>query len=187
MSFLSLPTELRLRIYDLLPELKKDRIETVTAYSSCLTPAVCRTSTLLRRETLPIFAANSLFSFPIDDAPGLWARRVECWTQALGPAAISRVRSLQFSQHWKITQPMRWMRHVGFYLRVERPNMMNPICRAGTAQSRDFNTAWAEHFVEPSQEDNLQVTTGTYPMYVLRVLLGILCFSVLRLTIFHLS
>ncbi|EGP85084.1 uncharacterized protein MYCGRDRAFT_95302 [Zymoseptoria tritici IPO323] len=164
MSLLGLPAELRLRIYDFLPELQQDRIETVTPYSSHQTPSICRVSQIFHRETLPIYTANSLFSFPIDDAPETWARQVESWILALGPSAISRVRSIQFSQHWNITQPMRWMRHVGFYLRIERSKSSDISSRTGLDQSAGFNDAWADHFVKPSRVSDWQVTSGTYPM-----------------------
>lgn len=104
-SLLTLPPELRLRIYHFLPQLQPNRYETVTAYSK-LTPSICRASCTLRRETLPIYASNSIFAVQLDDASLDWTARIATFLAGLGALSISRIRSLQISRHWCIPQPV---------------------------------------------------------------------------------
>ncbi|EME43168.1 hypothetical protein DOTSEDRAFT_131877, partial [Dothistroma septosporum NZE10] len=92
MSLLSLPAELRLRIYDYLPELQH-RHETISSYSK-LTPSICQVCRTVRYETTPILAANSDFLIDIDGSPSFWHNRISTWLAALVPGSISHVRSL---------------------------------------------------------------------------------------------
>ena len=130
---MTIPPELRLQIYSHLPELGENNHETVTAYSR-LTPSISRTSQQLRRETLPLFAAGAHFVIQMDEASPIWNHRVRDWIAALGgDKGIQRVRSLQFSRHWRLSQPTRWQGHVGFYLRLERPSLHSEwTCSTGT-------------------------------------------------------
>lgn len=165
MSLLGLPTELRLRIYEFLPELQPERYETITAYSK-LTPSICRACHILRRETLPVFSNNSLFAMQIDDAGHIWNNRISRWLDALGSEAIGRIRSLQISRHWSLPRPMRWQGHVGFYLRVERRKPKKTSSNASVASNStgSFRPEWNARFVLPQAEGQWQVTTGTYPI-----------------------
>ncbi|CAK3838271.1 Hypothetical predicted protein [Lecanosticta acicola] len=165
MSLLGLPTELRLRIYEFLPELAPDRYETVTAYSK-ITPSICRVSRILRYETVPVFASGSQFAVQIDDAGDGWYDRLSCWLDALGPEAISRIRSLQISRHWCIPKPLRWQGHVGFYMRIEqrKPKKISSKSSVGSSSTSSFRPEWDERFVRPMAEGRWDVTTGTYPV-----------------------
>lgn len=163
MTLLGLPTELRLRIYDYLPDLQQDRYETVTAYSK-LTPSICRTCRLLRRETLPVFAGNSLFAIQIDDAGDSWNKRLSTWLNALGPEAISRLRSVQISRHWSLPRPLRWQGHVGFYIRIEQRKPKKISSKSSVGSTSSFRPEWNSRFVRPIGEGSWNVTTGTYPI-----------------------
>ncbi|CAK1366198.1 hypothetical protein CB0940_09377 [Cercospora beticola] len=168
MSLLTLPAELRLRIYDYLPDLQPNRIETLTAYSN-LTLAISRVNTLLRYETLIIFTSNSNFTIAMDDGPQFWLKRLTTWMNSLSPIPLSRVRSLQLSRHWNIPAPMRWQGHSGFYIRMERPRLKSEVKTfpISTSSSTDsFPSAWSNRFVKPihEAEGNWTVTAGTYPV-----------------------
>ncbi|KAM3417659.1 hypothetical protein BST61_g5895 [Cercospora zeina] len=180
MSLLTLPAELRLRVYDYLPDLQPNRIETLTAHSA-LTPAISRVNTLLRHETLSIFTSNSTFTAALDDGAPFWPKRLTTWMNSLSPplpspttaAALSLIRSLQLSRHWNIPAPMRWQGHVGFYVRVEKPrrpkkaSASTTIKTASTSSSTEsLPTAFSSHFIHPVREagkGNWTITAGTYP------------------------
>ncbi|KAK4543124.1 hypothetical protein LTR36_005901 [Oleoguttula mirabilis] len=129
MGLLDLPAELRLRIYDYLPELCPDRQGSVAPNFN--TPAVCRASRQLHNETLPIYAGNSHFEIEIDESMNDQASRMTSWLRALGPLGVGHVRSLQLNCHWDIRQPIRWQGHVGFYIRLVKANDAWQ-CTAGT-------------------------------------------------------
>ncbi|TKA51334.1 hypothetical protein B0A55_12474 [Friedmanniomyces simplex] len=116
----ALPVELRLHIYQYLPELRPGRHETVAPHIP-LTPGICRASKWLRRETLPLYAGNAHFSLQTDEDAYPKGNRVSIWLDALGSDKASKhVRSFQLSRHWSIKEPTRWQGHVGFYFRLER-------------------------------------------------------------------
>ncbi|KAK3686320.1 hypothetical protein LTR37_019958, partial [Vermiconidia calcicola] len=128
MGLLDLPPEIRLQIYDYLPDFSPGRNETVGP-NVRLTPALCRAgSRVLREEALPLYAKTSSFIIQTDDN----FNRVDAWLQALAAGdALSKVQSLQLSRHWKIKQPSRWQGHVGFYVRVHLHDKTWQ-CTAGT-------------------------------------------------------
>ncbi|KAK3717861.1 hypothetical protein LTR37_005633, partial [Vermiconidia calcicola] len=128
MGLLDLPPEIRLQIYDHLPDFSPGSNETV-GQNVRLTPALCRTgSRVLREEALPLYAKTSSFIIQTDDN----FNRVGAWLQALAAGeALSKVQSLQLSRHWKIKQPSRWQGHVGFYVRVHLHDKTWQ-CTAGT-------------------------------------------------------
>ncbi|KAF7191881.1 hypothetical protein HII31_06926 [Pseudocercospora fuligena] len=159
MSLLSIPPELRLRIYDYLPDLQLNNLKNFSGHTS-LTPPVSRTCHLLRQETIPIYASNSQFIFNIDDSSTLWSRGTQIWAQLLSNYdSLTRVRSIYLSQHWRIPQPMRWQGHPGFYLLLERRKAAE--CNT-TAES--FPKAWSSRFVLAQTSGLWTVTTGTYPV-----------------------
>lgn len=161
MSLTTLPAELRLRIYEYIPELLPNVHHNIPPHSP-LTPAICRASTVLRRETLPIYAADSRFQVCIDDSPGLWNRRIDCWISALGPVALSRIGSLQLSRNWRMLQPQRWQGHVGFYIRIDNLNRASNV-HGGISSTSSRGPATDVQVVEWR---GLKVMTGTYPVYV---------------------
>ncbi|KAI5365483.1 hypothetical protein Slin14017_G053730 [Septoria linicola] len=168
MSLLTIPVELRLRIYDYLPDLQVNNVlQALTPYSK-LTPPVCRVNNVLRHETLSVFAANSNFMAFMDDEALLWSKRLSCWMTGLGSEALSRVRTLQLGRHWKIPTPMRFQGNVGFYVKVERPKRisMRSAAKAISISSsmESFPAAWSDRFVSGVQDDgDWVVTAGTYP------------------------
>ncbi|CZT21989.1 uncharacterized protein RCC_07858 [Ramularia collo-cygni] len=148
MSLLALPAELRLRIYEYIPELLPNAHHNLLPTQ--ITPPISRTCTIFRRETLPLYATDSIFAICIDDSPEPWKRRIDSWISALGPE-ISRIRSLQISRHWNMLQPQRWQGRVGFYIRIDH---LNRECRPS---KRDGHNVVLE-------DGGLKVTTGTYPV-----------------------
>jgi len=116
--FLLLPAEVRLRVYDFLPELASGRHEIVTL-DTVLTPAICRVNKLLRRETLPLYAGNCHFAIQIDGAQVRDGNVISAWLEQLEPSGLKSVTSVQLSCHWRVPQPTRWQGHVGFYVRLE--------------------------------------------------------------------
>lgn len=130
MGLLELPAELRVQIFEYLPDLSYGRHETIGP-NVRLTPAICRVSYSLRADTLPLYARTSAFIIQTDDNLHVSNNRVQLWLQALGDDAVCEVQSLQLSRHWKIKQPSRWQGHVGFYVRIQ---MVDKIwqCTAGT-------------------------------------------------------
>jgi len=123
MSLLTIPPELRLRIYDYLQDFNQANRKNVTIDSgNALTPALSRSNCLLRRETLPLYAQAAHFAIPLQEKPAQpqsHRNPVNIWLDALGEVGVAKLQSLLLSQHWKITQPTRWQTHVGFYLRLE--------------------------------------------------------------------
>ncbi|KXT01434.1 hypothetical protein AC578_9543 [Pseudocercospora eumusae] len=157
MSLITIPPELRLRIYEYLPDLQPNNLKNFTGHAA-LTPSTSRTCHLLRHETIPIYASNSQFIFNIDDAATLWSRGTRIWAQLLfNNDSLSRVRSIYLSQHWQIPQPMRWQGHVGFYLLLERRKTSEP-------EESSFPKAWSSRFVLAQTSGLWTVTTGTYPV-----------------------
>lgn len=118
MTLLQLPAELRLQIYECLPELLAGRNETI-APTSRLTPAISRTNQQLRRETLPLYA-NAAFEIETNESRQARNDTLTVWLRALSPLALPHVQSLQLSRHWDILQPTRGEGHVGFYVRLQR-------------------------------------------------------------------
>lgn len=114
MSLLCLPAELRMNIYQYLPDLAFFRHVTISP-SSPLTPAICRSSHVLREETLPLYAKTAFFIIQTDEKG-----RLDSWLRALEANAIFKVQGLQLSRHWKLEHPTRWQGHVGFYIRLQR-------------------------------------------------------------------
>lgn len=159
MSLLTIPAELRLRIYDFLPDLTHNVHQEVLPLTK-LRPSICRVNSILRRETLPIYAADSMFSIRMDDSPQTWQGRIDRWISAQG-SAISQIGSLRISCHWKILQPQRNERHVGFYVRVDALSRGTSSLDMAAMSSLE---ASVDSPVVASRR--LKVTTGTYPMYV---------------------
>lgn len=118
MSLLTLPPELRIQIFEYLPDLSYGRQESIGP-NVRLTPAICRTTRTLREEALPIYAKTSAFVIQTDDNLHTSNNRVKAWLDALGHECIPKVESLQLSRHWKIKQPSRWEGHIGFYVRLQ--------------------------------------------------------------------
>ena len=114
MGVLDLPAELRMAIYGHLPDLASFRHVTISP-NNPLTPAICRTSHVLREETLPLYASTAFFIIQIDEKA-----RLDSWLGALDANAISKVQGLQLSKHWNLEHPTRWQGHVGFYIRLQR-------------------------------------------------------------------
>lgn len=159
MSLLTLPAELRLRIYDYLPQLTRSEHQEIWLNTE-LTPPICCVNSILRRETLPIYATNSTFAISMDDSPQKWKSRIDCLILALGPA-MSRVGCLKLSRHWRILQPQRNQRHVGFYIRIDSFGRESP----------SLDTAFVSTHGTPVESPvvasrGLKVITGTYPLYV---------------------
>lgn len=161
MSLLTLPAELRLKIYEHLPALYPNSQHNISP-TSALTPAICRTNTILRRETLPIYASDSLFAVCIDDSPVIWKCRIDSWISALGSTALSRIGSLQISRHWKLLQPQRWQGHVGFYIRIDKHSRK----RIPSEDVHSISSVGKATDCPVGERRGLHVTTGTYPMYV---------------------
>ncbi|KAK5742601.1 hypothetical protein LTR17_003132 [Elasticomyces elasticus] len=118
MSLETLPVELRLQIYQHVPELRPRRHETVAPHIA-LTPGICRASRWLRAETLPVYASDAQFSIQADEDAYPAGDRVAIWMRVLGES-LRHVRSVQLSRHWIMNRPTRGQGHVGFYLRLER-------------------------------------------------------------------
>ncbi|KAK6432340.1 hypothetical protein LTR95_011491 [Oleoguttula sp. CCFEE 5521] len=124
MSFLSLPPELRLQIYALLPEFRSNPNMPITiASGNVLAPPLCRTSRLLRHETLPLYAQNTSFTFWL--ASGLEQKRLislgmDHWLCALGSTGLARLSTLNFNRNWELSRPSRGQHHVGFYVNLKR-------------------------------------------------------------------
>lgn len=112
MSLLDLPTELRMQIFEYLPDLRYGREETIGP-NIRLTPPICRVCRLLKYETLPLYAKTSSFVIQTDTN-----KRLEVWLQALGDVGLSNVENLQLSKNWKIKTPVAGQRQIGFYLRL---------------------------------------------------------------------
>ncbi|KAK0940587.1 hypothetical protein LTR29_007909 [Friedmanniomyces endolithicus] len=115
----TLPVELRLHIYECLPELRVNRHETVAPHTP-LTPGICRASTWLRRETLPIYARNAHFGIQADNNAYPKGNRVQIWLNTLNDS-VKHVQSFQLSRYWVTSgPPTRGQGHVGFYIFFER-------------------------------------------------------------------
>ncbi|KAK0878820.1 hypothetical protein LTR87_007416 [Friedmanniomyces endolithicus] len=115
----TLPVELRLHIYEYLPELRVNRHETVAPHTP-LTPGICRASTWLRRETLPIYARNAHFGIQADNNAYPKGNRVQIWLNTLNDS-VKHVQSFQLSRFWVTSgPPTRGQGHVGFYIFFER-------------------------------------------------------------------
>lgn len=168
MSLLTLPAELRLRIYDFLPDLRHNVHQEVLPGTE-LRPSICCVNSILRRETLPIYAADSMFEIRMDDSPRVWQGRIDAWISAQG-STISQIKSLRISCHWKILQPQRNERHVGFYVRVDA--LSRGASSLTMAPMSSLNASDDSPVV-----GGLKVTTGTYPMYVDRFLTKATAFS----------
>lgn len=118
MGLLDLPAELRLQIFEHLPDLKYGRHEAVGP-NYRITPAICRVSHSLRKETLPLYAKTSSFIIETNDVVYNSNNRVQAWLAALGETAISYVQDLQLSRQWKAEKPQPWHHHDGFYVRFQ--------------------------------------------------------------------
>lgn len=116
--FLLLPAEVRLHVYDFLPELAIGRHEIVTS-DTFLTPAICRVNKLLRIETLPLYAGNCHFVIQVDGPQMPNGNAISTWLEQLELTGLKSVTSVQLSCHWRLPQPTRWQGHVGFYVRLE--------------------------------------------------------------------
>ena len=116
MGLLELPAELRISIYEFLPDLAYGRTETIGP-SVRLTPAICRVCRMLREEALPIYAKTSSFVIHVEPSP---KNRAQIWLQALGDRALNEVQDLHLSRDWNLGKPSRGQGHVGFYLRLQQ-------------------------------------------------------------------
>lgn len=119
MALSTLPPELRLRIYDYLPDVVDRRSVAITDAKG-LMPSICRTSRQIHQETIPIYAENTHFTIDTSEDSREGASLLTRWLAALGPSGVRRIRSLQLSRHWDASQPTRWQGHVGFYVRLEK-------------------------------------------------------------------
>lgn len=118
--FLNLPAELRLQIYSWIDGLGQGTPVYITlARSKPLTPAICRTNRLLRRETIPIYASSSAFNVDISSLTETGRQRVGVWLAGLG-SELKKVNDIKFSRAWDISHPTRGCGHVGFYLNLTR-------------------------------------------------------------------
>ena len=147
-GLLTLPAELRLRIYDYLPDLSKDK-QLYIAAGNALTPHICRTSKLLREETIPLFACNANFSISLAANPnsGNWlTNAMTVWLDGLGDTGLIKMSKLILSRHWELSKPTRNQNHVGFYLKLERDNSRKDRNQPGT-----YLPKW-------------KTTVGTYPV-----------------------
>ncbi|KAK4501860.1 hypothetical protein PRZ48_007669 [Zasmidium cellare] len=160
MSLLSIPTELRLHIYTFLPDLQPTTHE--LRPNTKLTPSITRVCQTLRHEVLPIFASNTTFHIPLGAQPT--SLRLQTWLSALGPNSIPKIRSLTISRHWTIPQPLRWQRHVGFYVKIERRKPRKFTSKSSVNSTSSFRPEWNERFVRPLTEGIWEVTAGTYPV-----------------------
>lgn len=155
MGLQALPPELISHILSFLPELSHSSTpnqsikNVVVGPNIPLTPAVCRTSHVLRREALPLYAKSAAFSIQADEDPLSPNNRVRAWLDALGDEALGKVISLQLSRHWKLSQPTRWQGHVGFYVRLQWMETAG-LEASGKGKGR--------------QKGGWNVTTGTYPI-----------------------
>lgn len=130
MALSTLPPELRLRIYDYLPDIADRRSVAISDVASLL-PPVCQTSRQIHQETAPIYAENTHFTIDTSGDSKEGASLLFRWLAALGPSGVRKIRSLQLSRHWDASQPTRWQGHVGFYVRLEKgPNEWR--CTTGT-------------------------------------------------------
>ena len=130
MGLLDLPTELRLHIFEYLPDLQYGRHETIGP-NVRIVPEICRVNRILRAETLPLYARTSAFIIHVDDNLGPSDDRVQIWLLALGEDYLCEVQSLQLSRHWELKRPSRWHGHIGFYVRLH-VHEQHWKCAAGT-------------------------------------------------------
>lgn len=150
-----------------MPDFQANRTEHITATSQ-LTPSICRVNTLLRRETLCIYAAHANFIISMDEGASFWPNRVASWLNALGPELLTRIRSIQLSRHWAIPSPLRYQGHVGFYIKVDLTKTRPPF--SGLAWQYPPNQQptsgdFADHFPNRQEAElNERVTGGTYPI-----------------------
>ncbi|RMZ10295.1 hypothetical protein D0862_03299 [Hortaea werneckii] len=130
MALSALPPELRLRIYDYLPDIADRRTVAVKDPASFL-PPLRRTSRQLHQETISIYAENTHFAIDTSEDSREGASLLTRWLAALGPSGVRKIRSLQLSRHWDASQPTRWQGHVGFYVRLEK-GCNESCCTTGT-------------------------------------------------------
>nr|OQO18635.1 hypothetical protein B0A51_14367 [Rachicladosporium sp. CCFEE 5018] len=146
MSLIVLPPELRLQIYALLPEFRSSPHASIRVTSSSTQiPALCRTSRLLRQETLPLYAQSATFAIELTaglDPQRLVSQELHGWLNALGPYGLARLSRLNFSRHWELSRPSRGQHHVGFYVFLVRD-----LAGLGAQASRRW-----------------QMNVGTYPI-----------------------
>lgn len=116
MGLLDLPTELRMQIFEYLPELSYGREETIGP-NVRLTPPICRVCHLLKYETLPLYAKTTSFIIQTDTQT-----RLQVWLAVLGDTGLSNVENLQLSKNWKLKIPVAWSGQIGFYLRLRMIN-----------------------------------------------------------------
>lgn len=142
-----------------MPDFQANRTEHITATSQ-LTPSICRVNTLLRRETMCIYAAHANFIISMDEGASFWPNRVASWLNALGPELLTRIRSIQLSRHWAIPSPLRYQGHVGFYIKVDLTKTCPPFSELAWENSVDV----AHHFRNLGEPELHEcVTGGTYP------------------------
>lgn len=165
------------RIYDYLPELQPRHQSNLSSFSLSLTPSISRTCSLLRHETLPIYACSTNFAFTLDSSSRVWTKRLSPWLKTLSPCShknnnLARIGSLYLSQHWQIHSPTRWQGHVGFYVKLEAhtPRRKRSSSTKDVLPVLEVPPAWSNRFVEsrPSSSQGekglWRVTTGTYPV-----------------------
>ncbi|KAI7408367.1 hypothetical protein KC328_g55 [Hortaea werneckii] len=87
MALSTLPSELRLRIYDYLPDIADGRSVAVTD-ASRLVPPICRTSRQIHQETIPIYAENTHFAIDTSEDSQEGASLLSSWLAALRPSGV---------------------------------------------------------------------------------------------------
>ncbi|KAK5134866.1 hypothetical protein LTR08_005956 [Meristemomyces frigidus] len=120
MALLALPAELRLHIYDFLPQLSPNQYETTSLDLTRQTPSICRASQQLRSETVPLYMANSEFAIQTNSTSRQEQNRALTWLHSLGTLGLPYIRNLQLNRHWSIRNPTRYEGHVGFYVRLQK-------------------------------------------------------------------
>ena len=119
MTLCTLPSELRLRIYDYVPDIA-DRRSVAVRDATRLVPSICRTSRQIHQETIPIYAENTHFTIDTSEDSQEGDNLLFSWLAALKSNGVRCITSLQLSRHWDASQPTRWQGHVGFYVQLEK-------------------------------------------------------------------
>jgi hypothetical protein len=140
MALLKLPTELRLEILELLPELAGGQKIHVSS-SGTATPAISRTCRLLRLETLALYVRNARLIIALPKTSPYTpdnSHRREPWTISLQSLPTLRLSQVQLRRQWETPPtPSAPMQENGFHLQFDlvfqrAPNAMRWDVQAGT-------------------------------------------------------